>query len=104
MASSPPVHAPERMAFQGSSFLRTAAMEQSKLAKQSPHTANAPGEFCEYVCGVEPSQFNLVQPINYQASIHTTPNAPPTTGARALTEEMPPRRRSPLGAFRRPLK
>ena len=43
MASRPPVHAPDRMAFQGSSFLRTAAMEQSKLAKQRPHTANAPG-------------------------------------------------------------
>lgn len=58
MARTPPVAAPERMAFQGSSFLRRAAKVQSKQEKQTPHTAKLPAtmgtlDLTLYACGRE---------------------------------------------------
>mmetsp|Transcript_22025 Transcript_22025/g.44168 ORF Transcript_22025/g.44168 Transcript_22025/m.44168 type:complete len:202 (+) Transcript_22025:330-935(+) len=41
-ARMPPVAAPLMIEFQGSSFCRTAVMEQSKHAKRPPQTANPP--------------------------------------------------------------
>lgn len=64
MAKTPPVMAPDIIAFQGSSFWRTLFKPQSKVVNKPPQTAKFP---------------------NFLSIIGTFSQLPPSTGARALT-------------------
>ena len=116
-ARTPPVAAPEMIEFHGSSFLRIATREQSKVEKRPPHTAKLPAEVWGRALVMAPRRRELLP----QSHIYTHPPAlpvrwaagrelgrdaarsPPMIGALAFTAVTLPSSRSPRGEFRAPL-